>query len=418
MKKFTSLKIAVFLAAGFTQASAGVPADREIMGQLLQQQEWKIDLTKRYSRALQKEISISESHTRPFKDISYTDEIITNPEGEESLYSSTCLFLKSTGFAYGSGLASYVVVNNDKEDIYMRNFLPTSGMSRDVYVRGYYVENEELWHFPSGQLVGTIDGKNLYFGCLGLTSNDEVMLMDDGLFEIAEDFSFVSQIAYSIVGQEFLICYDEEGNVWGPVSELDMDKVTQIVANPPVDAAKVAYNISYDCCGDTFETDIYHMDNYCEMAIDGSNIFLHNFDFVMGGWVKGEKRANGDIFIPSGQLMGVNGNFIEYLFVKRGEAPYLSDTDGLWLYYDASNGSYTSDQDVYLAIGFNPIEIEVHHWNYVLTPAVETNGKPQTPQLYDFIALDGVYNIYQLVISDIDENGDHESGKHVCPCIS
>lgn len=407
MNKFITTSIAALLAfTGAEAATASQMASLTMPQESIKCKEWKIDVSKRFSRETQGEVSVAESQHKPFKEITYTDEIITNPEGTESMYSTSGNYLKPTGFAWVDYHAGYVVTGEDKEDIYMRNFLISAGMGSDVYVRGYYVEAEDLWHFPSGQLVGTIEGKNLYFGCLGLTSSDELLLMDDGLFEIGEDYSYISQIAYSIVGQEFLACYDEDGSVWGPVSELDLEKVEKTVAVAPENAATKIFNISYDCCGESFDTDPLHMENFCEMAIDGSDVYLRNFDYAMGSWIKGELNDNGDIFIPSDQLLGVNGDIIEYLYIKKGNKYNLTDSNGMWLYFDSANNSYASEPDTYLAMGVTSFSIEVHHWNYSLTPAVETYGKPQKPQLYDVYLADGVYNIYQLMVSEIDENGD------------
>lgn len=370
-------------------------------------QEWNLDLTKRFSRDTQTVITINETQSKPSKEVTPTTQIITEVEGTESMYTTSGLFLKGSGFEYGDYIASYVVTNGATDDIYLRHILPSAGMNSNVYIRGYYNEQEELWHLPSGQLVGTTsEGKDLYFGCVALLSDNTLYLMDDGLFEISEGFEHITQIAKSIAGQEYICCYDADGNVWGPSTQMQINKVMLTQAEAPENASKKTFKVSFDCVGSTFDVDPIHIDQFCEIATAGKDVYLRNFDYSMGTWIKGELKDNGDIYIPTEQLMGANGGLVEYLYIFTGEQGNLIETDGMTLSYNAAMGNYTSQPNYYLATGFAWYDISVHHWNYKLTPSVATHGKPQKPQIYDFIQSEGLYNIYVLSTSEVDENGD------------
>lgn len=101
-------------------------------------------------------------------------------------------------------------------------------------------------------------------------------------------------------------------------------------------------------------------------------------------WVKGTRLSDGSVRFPSGQYMGMNGNYPVFYFAAKTDGSSLKEKESFVLEYDPSTGSYFNalDECVVFDKDFgtdNTIE------KYKLVPMEINEGKPAaaTQATYD-----------------------------------
>lgn len=220
-------------------------------------------------------------------------------------------------WASDTNMAMYIYWTGDSE-VYVRN-LSTMG---NAWVKAY-VENETLW-VPNGQDIMETDAGTLYQLITGTVNmKDNSFEMRTGIkFTMSEDRTELemepSPDNKHILG--FFTMNAEEGKILQAFSKIRMKEFDQENASPSETAEYKRFNYSAKMGG-------YQLwQNRSWIAFDGTDVYLQGLDHIHSeGWVKGALMSDGSIRVPSGQFVGMNGNYPDFFFAGRYEGDILDE---------------------------------------------------------------------------------------------
>lgn len=237
-----------------------------------------------------------------------------------------------------SGLAMFVY-RTDSGDVYVKNLSTYS----DTWVKGY-AEDGSIW-IPTGQPIMVTNKGSVYrlvTAVVDMSTNRmetragiRFYVSDDGKelrMEQSPDENHVLGFYTMVV---------EKGSISQAFSRIHLTELDAEPVTPPQDADFHRYDYSAMLGG------YQPWENRSWIAFDGSDVYVQGLEWIYpGGWVKGTLMSDGSIRIPSGQFLGLNGNYAHYYLAAQYDGE-ITDGDNIrprnafFLNYDAATGGYT-----------------------------------------------------------------------------
>lgn len=228
------------------------------------------------------------------------------------------------------------------------------------------VDGDELW-VPNGQVVlvsdrGTV--YNLITGVVDMAKNS-IEAREGIRFTVNSDRTKLSMESNPddthILG--FYTMDVAKGSILQAFSNIKLEKFTLETVSPPDDAEYKRFAYS------TLLGGYQNWKNGSWIAFDGNDVYVQGLEWIHPkGWVKGSLMNDGSIRIPSGQYVGMNGNYPDFYTAASYQGKITDDSakieerSAFVLNYDEKEGSYSmADNECFFCgkdmyIGFPVIE--------------------------------------------------------------
>lgn len=280
-----------------------------------------------------------------------TPDIITEdqlpPGGEKVAYLSD--FLAASISSYGIGWFSddKMAVNiywTDSEDAYIQNLSTYS----DAWVKAR-VDGNTLT-VPNGQTV-LVSDKGTVYSLVTATVD-----MQSNSMEVHEGISFTVNADRSCLRMEaspdnnhvlgFYTMDLAKGSIIQAFSKIKLELFNLETVSPPETAKYKRF--AYSALLGGFQK----WENGSWMAFDGSDVYVQGLEWIHPqGWVKGALMNDGSIRIPSGQYLGMNGNYPDFYFAAEYEGNFAEDNavtkdrSAFFLNFNKDDGSYMMSEN-------------------------------------------------------------------------
>lgn len=246
-------------------------------------------------------------------------------------------------WAHDDKLATYIYWT-DTDVAYVRN-LSTYG---DAWVQAY-VDGESLW-VPNGANIMLSSNGQLY------QLITAVVNMKTNTMEARTGIKFTMNADRSELQMEpspdnnnvlgfYTMCL-ESGSILQGYSKIKLMELTDKPVTPPGNAELKRYHYSALLGG------WRDWENGSWMAFDGQDVYVQGLEWLFpDGWVKGAIMSDGSIRIPTGQYLGINGNYPVYYFAGIFEGDFadetatVTDRSAFFLNYDAQTGVYAMEEN-------------------------------------------------------------------------
>lgn len=242
-------------------------------------------------------------------------------------------------WAHDDKLATYIYWT-DSDKAYVRN-LSTMG---DAWVPAY-IDGDTLW-VPNGANIMVSSGGTLY------QLITAVVNMQTNTMETRTGIKFAMNADRTELVMEpspdknnvlgFYTMSLEESKILQAYSKITLTELTDVIVTPPADAEYKRFSYTAMLGGwNAWE-------NGCWMAFDGQDVYVQGLEWINPeGWVKGSLMSDGSIRIPTGQYLGINGNYPVYYFAGIYEGDFadetatVTDRSAFFLNHDEATGTYS-----------------------------------------------------------------------------
>lgn len=332
----------------------------------------------------------------------YDDDIA----GEIKTYLMDMAVGNNTGygvvFSHDDKMAAYISWDDDGKTAYVKNLSTLN----DVWVKGQ-VTDDKLWISTGQPIFRQENTGKLYQLIIALYDvNNNSMESQMGInFTFNEDRTRLTMDESEEEGKRlvlFTMCY-EDGNVLQAFSSVNLEEFTDKPVEVPSTAGYERYEYSAFLSGDIEWRD------RCWIAFDGDTAYVQGLEWCWPeGWVKGNVLSDGSIRIPSGQFMGMNGNYPDYYWgaeITGGNSEYgfeLEEKSFFVLEYDRDAGSYRMAEDECFKSGKD------FSWGYPITNSLYTPlpVTPATPQAPYDLSYDSSTREFSFRIPAVDADGN------------
>ncbi len=138
----------------------------------------------------------------------------------------------------------------------------------------------------------------------------------------------------------------EGGNILQAFSKIKLTELTDKPVTPPADAEYKRYIYSALLGG------WRDWENGSWIAFDGEDVYVQGLEWINPeGWVKGAVMSDGSIRIPTGQYLGINGNYPVYYYAGIYEGNFadetatVTDRSAFFLNFDKDTGTYSMEDN-------------------------------------------------------------------------
>ncbi len=257
--------------------------------------------------------------------------------------------ISSYGVAWyeDSGLAMFVY-RTDSEDVYVKNLSTYS----DTWVKGY-AEEGSIW-IPTGQPIMVSNKGSVYrlvTAVVDMNTNQmetragiRFYVDDDGKSLVMEESPDDSHVL------GFYTMVVEKGSISQAFSRIHLSELEVSPVSPPQEAEFRRYEYTAMLGG------YQPWENRSWIAFDGNDVYVQGLEWIYPeGWVKGTLMNDGSIRIPTGQFLGLNGNYAYYYLAAEYDGDITGNADvraknAFFLDYDASTDGYQiSDGECFFA---------------------------------------------------------------------
>lgn len=282
-----------------------------------------------------------------------------NISGEKKTYESSCYFLTDLGsYQFDYGYCRPVVIGEGNQ------------LEIDHLQAEFLDEDHTIIGIPSKQHIKDYYVGPIYWGCAIMQGDQQLGLMDEAVLYVDGDGVIYSpELDY--FGDQYFIEYDDTGAVWHIEKGWRMWEIDTTTPVVPESATGQWYQ--YNCLDRNYKSS----NTLTKFWFDGDDVYVTGLvPYIENTTVKGTMK-NGNIVIPSSQLLMINGNYTERLIVTRkGE-----EISNLILYYDQATKSYSAGNDVVIyggsslkALGYcNP------YYELKFTPYTPPKVRPKGP---------------------------------------
>ena len=387
-----------------------------------------------------------------------SEDIITNPEGAESIYSrSGNSYISFWGSIYSSsqnGQVFYMTTAADDTTVYLQD--PVSGAATGNYVKGT-LENGEI-SVPTGQTLYYWDedgyGLELYVGkaevddegSLTYVIDDTVTeikytIGEDGVISLDPSFTegedgYPEKVVGAFYSKVMPEEYEDYAGSWGGYADWNSvyTPVTETIALFPDGAEIEDWVMKYGFDGSTSYTNV-------KVAVKDGKVYLGGLnqnspEAVLVGELDGTK-----VSFPSNQYMGIYSLYLSYALgatytieteeydfgdgdIYTYETTVYAKADSFDMEYDAEAKTLTSTVEVTDTAGsallLNAGKVEEDADIYTISsygnPEIffftEVEAVPATPEItyYQDTLDDYGYNGFQCTIPSQDVDGNYISG--------
>lgn len=195
----------------------------------------------------------------------------------------------------------------------------------------------------------------------------------------------------------------EGGKILQAFSKITLTELTDKPVTPPADAEYKRYIYSALLGG------WRDWENGSWIAFDGEDVYVQGLEWINPeGWVKGAVMSDGSIRIPTGQYLGINGNYPVYYLAGIYEGDFadgtakVTDRSAFFLNYDKETGAYSmEDNGCFISgkdkgYGFPVI-------NGIFTPFPVKAGTPAAAVNLKWEPENGLFT-FQMPMTDTDGN--------------
>lgn len=286
------------------------------------------------------------------------EEPILTVQGTVQQYTSSVYWMRDGATYHDEGIVASICTAPEGTEVYLRDLMPAWA---EGWLKGESQDGE--LHFPSGQLVSKWGIGDIYMGATvkdhrtgNMNAVDEFVLTadTDGTYRLAD------RNGETVYIQAYL----HDGTTLETDFGLVLTPFNCVEATPPADAEIMEYTRTYFDGVSKFP----YSDVVTVARVD-NNLWLEGFNGSSnGGFVAGSFTPEGDIFIPTGQYIGLSGSYAYFMFSgeKDSSTGDILDTAGLTLRKEGSG--WASGQYGTLMFGVNRNQIEFRHNNFRLTP--------------------------------------------------
>lgn len=269
------------------------------------------------------------------------------PGGEKITYLSDFLAASMSPYGIGWSADDKMVMHiywTDSEDAYIHNLSTFS----EAWVKAH-IDGNTLW-VPNGQTVLVSDHGTVY--SLVTATVD----MRSNSMEVREGISFTFNTDRTELKMEaspddnhvlgFYTMNIANGSIIQAFSKIRLAKFNLEAVRPPENAEfrRFAYS--------TLLGGFQEWENGSWMAFDGSDVYVQGLEWIHPqGWVKGALMNDGSIRIPTGQYVGMNGNYPDFYFAAEYEGNFAEDNavtkdrNAFFLNFNKEDGSYTMSEN-------------------------------------------------------------------------
>lgn len=145
------------------------------------------------------------------------------------------------------------------------------------------------------------------------------------------------------------------------------------------------------------------------MAFDGQDVYVQGLEWINPeGWVKGSIMSDGSIRIPSGQYVGINGNYPIYYFGGIYEGDFADETatvterSAFFLNHDEQTGVYSMEENGCFISGKDRV------WGFPVVNGTFTpfDVKAGTPAMATGLEWDAEKGLFLFTIPMTDTDGN------------
>ncbi|MGI6222989.1 MAG: hypothetical protein ACOYJG_05230 [Prevotella sp.] len=308
-----------------------------------------------------------------------SDVLITNAEGEERLYVSTCYFSAYWQWQFSNDFAARVSFGSDNS-VYINDLMP---IVQTGWLKGT-LGDDGIVTFEGAQLVDSGNGKKYYVGAVKMDEEKNVTYLDQYQFKLSSDSNKLTLATDSI----YLAAFDEKGNIYQLQYGNELNLLNDTTVDFPAGLRTQPY--TYTCLID--EQD-YSGQVYLALDEPTHKAYLKGLVKDADAWVVG-KYDGKHIKLGSRQFLGLNHRKISYFFAGKRYGDNYSFSDTLYLNYDETtkalsayatqmilNGSSNQDPDLfaYRQLAFENIDA------MPAVPASPTNVAPNASGKLQFV---------------------------------
>ena len=333
-------------------------------------------------------------------------EIITDVEGDIVTYVSGGYYSMPGqglgGIGWEHGMIKKICYAPDGKTVYMSNILPAYML--DSWVKGSIEDG--IITIPTRQLVQKDYGG--YDICLVTAVYDamrkELTEVDNVQFKVSDDRRTVTQLLLHDLMDVYIAASNQDDMVGQVVYGLEMAEINAEGAVPPADAVMSDYKVTHL---------IYSWPSvqFASIAFSGEDVYVQGLAYnQIHNWVKGSLR-DGDIVIPSGQFVGLAGNYTNYAYGARITAGGydLVPCDEIVLEYDSQSNAYRLPEDMAVRIGISEDDTEFEEYGIVYHPYELKLEQPGRPSALKYMG-DGCF---QFLPDANDVNGELLNPDHL-----
>lgn len=279
-----------------------------------------------------------------------TPKIITEvdlpPGGVKMTYLSEFLVANITSYGVGWYADDKLAVHiywTDSGEAYIDNLSTYSA----AWVKAR-VDEDGLF-VPNGQTVLVSDHGTVYTLVTGIVDmkNNAIKAVDGIRFKVSADRSEL-EMEPSPDNNNVLGFYTMDiagGTINQAFSKIKLKEFTLEPVLPPADADYKRFKYS------TLLGGFQNWENGCWIAFDDQDVYIQGLEWNHAqAWVKGSLMNDGSIRIPTGQYVGMNGNYPDFYFAAEYEGSFdednvvAKDRSAFFLNYNKETGAYTMSE--------------------------------------------------------------------------
>lgn len=289
----------------------------------------------------------------------------------------------------------------DSDVAYVHN-LSTLG---DAWVLAF-VDDDTLWVPTGGNILVSSAGKLYQLVTAVLDMKTNTLETRTGIkFTINEDRTEIVMEPNPDNNKKlgFYTMNLDAGTIHQGFSNISMEEITDVCVSPPENAEFRRYIYSSMLGG------WREWENGCWMAFEGQDVYVQGLEWNNPeGWVKGMRMSDGSVRIPSGQFVGINGNFPVYYFAGIYEGDFaegdvkISPRSAFFLNHDESSGVYSMVENECFVSGKDI------SWGFPVIEGkfVPFDVRPGIPQVADNMKWDSEHSLLTFHIPMTDTDGN------------